>query len=1017
MANIDRTVYPIFARRYDQQTLQSEFPIRPDELKWIEAGARKPSSRLALAALLKCFQHLRYFPELEDVPDGIYAHCREALGFGERILADPGKSRWSLIDFKAKILDFLEVKPYYGDGVQAVAEKYATEAAEIKDQMVDIINATVDGLVSSGIELPAFSTVTRIASTCHNLVEKRIVGEICGRTPPEIRAQMLGLLNVELNAHESEFQKLKRSAGNATRKKFERLVSHIDWLETFGDLREILDGVIDAKIRYFGNIAKNYDAAAMSDVAEDKRLVCVLSLIRLMQVRARDQLGEMFLKTMAAIEKSAKVELEGILIRQRGKVERLVVTLDGVLRIINDEDDDTQAGKKIRAYVGSGDTLKQLQQSVEEVQSHREGNHLPLLWQHFISRRSILFAMLRVLELEFPWENKALIAAIQIIKDNQEKTRTWLPDDIDLSFTSARWRDLLRQDSGEGKGINRRHFEVCVFMRIAEALRSGDLAIARSDEFSDYNKELLPWDQCVPLIKEHCDRIGIPSDAKSLVAQLRKELEEDSQKLDDKIPQDTGDVILSAEGLPTVRRGEARPIPDSVFKLKADIAAMMPQRHVMDCLENIEHLVHFTRHFGPLTGNEPKLKDPATRYLQTIFAYGCNLGPTQAARHFKDSDVSAHMLSMANRRHITLEMLETAQRELNELYLRLPLPKYWGDGKTIAADGTQHEFYDDNLKTGFHFRYRKTGAVAYRHVADNYIAIFRHFIGPGIWEAIYVIEGLMKANLSTEVDTIHSDTQGQNESVFAYTYLYGVKLMPRIRNWKNLHLYRSSNDIRYEHIDKLFTREVDWDQIEGGWKQIMQVAMSIITGRISSARLLRKLNSYSRRNSLYAAAQALGRVIRTIYLLKWIGSRELREDVTATTNKIESYNGYSKWMSFGGDVIPVNDPDEQQKRLRYIDLVTSVVILQNTVDMQRVIAKMRKTRTIPDSDLRFLSPYLGEHLMRFGKYRVRLNRTPEPWILEDEYQAAVNAVIAARRHGGSRVDSAGAERAGPDTVH
>ena len=42
--------------------------------------------------------------------------------------------------------------------------------------------------------------------------------------------------------------------------------------------------------------------------------------------------------------------------------------------------------------------------------------------------------------------------------------------------------------------------------------------------------------------------------------------------------------------------------------------------------------------------------------------------------------------------------------------------------------------------------------------------------------------------------------------------------------------------------------------------------------------------------------------------------RELRQEVTANTNKIESYNGFFKWLSFGGDVIAENDPDEQQKR-------------------------------------------------------------------------------------------------------
>ncbi len=39
-------------------------------------------------------------------------------------------------------------------------------------------------------------------------------------------------------------------------------------------------------------------------------------------------------------------------------------------------------------------------------------------------------------------------------------------------------------------------------------------------------------------------------------------------------------------------------------------------------------------------------------------------------------------------------------------------------------------------------------------------------------------------------------------------------------------------------------------------------------------------------------------------------------------------------------MINENDPNEQQKRVRFIDLVASSVILQNTVDMMRVLQEM-----------------------------------------------------------------------------
>ena len=52
--------------------------------------------------------------------------------------------------------------------------------------------------------------------------------------------------------------------------------------------------------------------------------------------------------------------------------------------------------------------------------------------------------------------------------------------------------------------------------------------------------------------------------------------------------------------------------------------------------------------------------------------------------------------------------------------------------------------------------------------------------------------------------------------------------------------------------------------------------------------------------------------------------------------------GLSEWLSFGGDVIGENDPDEQQKHLRYNDLVATAVILQNTVDMTRIAAELQR---------------------------------------------------------------------------
>jgi len=53
-------------------------------------------------------------------------------------------------------------------------------------------------------------------------------------------------------------------------------------------------------------------------------------------------------------------------------------------------------------------------------------------------------------------------------------------------------------------------------------------------------------------------------------------------------------------------------------------------------------------------------------------------------------------------------------------------------------------------------------------------------------------------------------------------------------------------------------------------------------------------STLGRRNRLYQAFRELGRVVRTVFLLEFLNDAKLREQITATTNKVEAYNGFAK---------------------------------------------------------------------------------------------------------------------------
>ncbi|MGW3700210.1 Tn3 family transposase [Streptomyces sp. NPDC005056] len=93
---------------------------------------------------------------------------------------------------------------------------------------------------------------------------------------------------------------------------------------------------------------------------------------------------------------------------------------------------------------------------------------------------------------------------------------------------------------------------------------------------------------------------------------------------------------------------------------------------------------------------------------------------------------------------------------------------------------------------------------------------------------------------------MHADTQGQSFPVFGLAYLLGIDLPPRIRNFHDLTFHRPHPQVRYQHIDALFSTDpraaIKWGLIESEWPTLVRVAMSVKEGSVSSVTLLRRLN-------------------------------------------------------------------------------------------------------------------------------------------------------------------------------
>jgi hypothetical protein len=82
-----------------------------------------------------------------------------------------------------------------------------------------------------------------------------------------------------------------------------------------------------------------------------------------------------------------------------------------------------------------------------------------------------------------------------------------------------------------------------------------------------------------------------------------------------------------------------------------------------------------------------------------------------------------------------------------------------------------------------------------------YIALFSHFIPCGVYEAVYILDGLIKNESDVQPDTVHGDTYAQ------------------IGQLKKLVFFRPAKQTRHRHIDTLFGESIDWSLISPGRKR------------------------------------------------------------------------------------------------------------------------------------------------------------------------------------------------------
>ncbi len=571
---------------------------------------------------------------------------------------------------------------------------------------------------------------------------------------------------------------------------------------------------------------------------------------------------------------------------------------------------------------------------------------------------------LDVLKLRAAPAAKGVLDAIEVLRDMNSDNARKVPADAPTVFIKPRWAKLVLTDDG----IDRRYYELCALSELKNALRSGDVWVQGSRQFKDFDEYLVPVEKFTTLKLGNELPLAVATDCDQYLhgrlALLELQLATVNRMA---AANDLPDAIITESGLKITPLDAA--VPETAQAIIDQSAMLLPHVKITELLMEVDEWTGFTRHFTHLkTGDTAKDK---TLLLTTILADGINLGLTKMAESCPGTTYAK--LSWLQAWHIRDETYSTALAELVNAQFRQPFAENWGDGTTSSSDGQNFRTGSKAESTGhINPKYGSSpGRTFYTHISDQYAPFSAKVVNVGLRDSTYVLDGLLYHESDLRIEEHYTDTAGFTDHVFGLMHFVGFRFAPRIRDLGDTKLFIPKGDTAYDALKPMISSDrLNIKAIRAHWDEILRLATSIKQGTVTASLMLRKLGSYPRQNGLAVALRELGRIERTLFILDWLQSVELRRRVHAGLNKGEARNALARAVFFYR-LGEIRDRSFEQQRYRAsgLNLVTAAIVLWNTVYLERATSALRAHgKAQDDTLLQYLSPLGWEHINLTGDY-------------------------------------------------
>ena len=935
---------------------------------------RRPHNRIGFAIQ---WAYLRYpgrpwEPE-ETPPEVVVAYIAEQIGVIPAELARYALSRDTTR--REHVQELLSLGEFHSFDAEAQRE-LATALLPVAlstDSGIKLIEVLVLEMRSQRIVLPSLSTLERLVYEVRNRAQGQVLQNLTRSLTAEQKAHLDRLLvpDEELSPYQTLLTWLRQTGGKTTAVTILRFLKRIQVLKRTGIPEELGRSIHQNRLQSLAREAVRLTPQFLSRTAPERRYSLLVAFTLETIAKLTDQVLAMHERMVQQMMRRGE-DTQGESLSRNGRVihdkVRLLARVGKALVNARNEKKDPFAA--MDAVVHWDHFVASVEQA-EQLAKRDTFDYLEHIEPHYRTIHRYAPQMLEVLTFKGTAAMKPLLSALGILRRLGTDEIRKVPADAPTGFVKERWREYVVTD----KGIDRRYYELCALTALREGLRSGDVFVAGSRQYRDFDEYLLPESAT----RDAITALPIEPDVELFLSRRTAELHQALSRVNQRIERgdlegvrmEKGRLIISplSSGVPP----EAEEHTERAYELLPSLAGTGSRLvKITDLLVEVDRWTGFLSYFTALKQGTPAKDKEAL--LAAILAEATNLGPVKIAE--ATPGMTYGRIAQVTDWYIRDDTFARALAQIVNAQHQQTLANLWGKGTTSSSDGQRFPVGGRRESVAQANARYGTGpsVVFYTHLSDRYAPFHTKVISAGIRDATHVLDGLLYHEADIEIAEHFTDTNGYTEQVFALCHLLGFRFAPRIRDLADKKLFVLGNVEDYPALTPMIGGIVQEKQIRQSWSEVLRLAASIQKGTVTASLIISRLASYPRRNNLAWALRELGCMERALFTLEWLENPDLRRRVTVGLNKGEQRNNLARAVYFyRRGMVQERSFEEMASRASGLNLVVAAIILWNTVYLQKAIRRLEERNApIPAHCLSHLSPLLWDHILLTGEYHWKI---------------------------------------------